>query len=386
MSKLNNILKYGIDNNLANKIISKNLSISSLKNLSQRNLKEDYKFSDVEIRIIQERVNRQPIDDQILIELLENSAYTCNICKGVKSDAYIIHHIIHYNISQDNSYDNLVVLCPNDHELAHREGEYLAKQITEKQLRSAKNKWERYISEIPVRKAAIEGNINDIDYINVNRVLELALQIFKDEIPDTSYTHRLTFNNLILPTGQINPELYERYSLNKNTPLKFFAMYGSTMLIYHYFELLLKCLSTIELCDLDDLLNPTSLKEGIIGKYCYYVGGVYGKQYRGEINKDSEPTILHFKRKKIKVKWLIDPMFITSTTASWRIARRMIFIIYGKVLDVKKIEENQQKIIEITIRPYAYGIPNCYKDRVPIIRRVNESDSDSFEEYFDDKE
>ncbi len=382
MAKIDSLLKYGIDNILATKILNNKLNISSLRTLTQKNLEEDYGFDKHEIKNIKNCVLRKPINESVLIELLENSAYTCNICKGIKSDAYIIHHIKHYNISQDNSYNNLIVLCPNDHELAHREGEALANKISENQLYNAKFNWEKKVQEQIVCKAAIEGDIHDLDYVNVERIVEFCLQTFDGQFPYTKYTDRLLNANMILSTGQINPQLYQQYSLDPNTPLNFWAAYGSKMLTFHYFELLLKCMGKFEIHDLDDLLNAKSIKNGIIGKFCFYVGGVYGRMYKGEINKNSEPTFLHFKRKKIRVKWFVDPMYLTSSTATWRISSRSIFINYGKILDVKPIVENGQKLLQITIRPYAYGIPNHRKNRTPLISYVNQTEDIDY--YFEE--
>lgn len=381
MKSIESFLKYGIDSSLALKIISIGLNISSLRSLNKNNLKNNFEFEDFEIAQIKDALLRKPIEEDVLNKLLENSGFVCNICKGIKSDAYIIHHIEHYNVSQDNSYENLIVLCPNDHELAHREGEALANKITPNQLFKAKYNWEKKIAERIVTKAVLEGDIFDLDYVNVERILELCLQVFNGEIPKTKYTFTLLSSSTILPTGQINPELYEKYSLNKNTPLKFWAMYGSTMLRFHYFELLLKCMSKFDISDLDDLLNAKSIREGIIGKFCYHIGGVYGRQYKGNISAKSKPTILHFKRKKVRVKWFVDPMYLTSSTATWRISSRSIFIIYGKILNVNKIVEKENNILEITIRPYAYGIPNHHKDRTPIIKYIKESEN--YEQFFD---
>lgn len=384
MKSIENLLKYGIDSGLASKIVSKGLNISTLRSLNKSNLKNNFEFEDYEIAQIKDAVIRKPIEEDVLASLLENSAYTCNICKGVKGDAYIVHHIKHYNVSKDNSYENLIILCPNDHELAHREGEALANKISPDQLFRAKSNWEKKIAERIVIKSAVEGDIHDLDYVNVERIIELCLQVFNGEIPETKYANKLLDDKLIFPTGQINPELYEKYSLNKNTPLKFWAMYGSTMLTLHYFELLIKCLNKFDVCDLDELLNAKSIREGIIGKFCFHVGGVYGRQYKGKITAKSKPTILHFKRKNVRVKWFIDPMYLTSTTATWRISSRSIFIIYGKILNVNNIIENNDKILEITIRPYAYGIPNHHKDRTPIIKYIKESDN--CEKFFEEED
>ncbi|SEG31865.1 HNH endonuclease [Halpernia humi] len=364
---MNNLIKYGIDNDLATIAESKNLNISTIKNTSKRNLVDKYNLNDYQATILKRSISRHPIDEDIIQELLERSAFTCCICKGHKSDAYIIHHIEHYNKSQDNSYENLAVLCPNDHELAHREGEALANKITPKNIIRAKTKWEKEVESNSIKRLALDGDVNDLDYINVNRVLELALQI-NSEIPITVYTDRLLDNNLILKTGNINPELYEKYNLNKNTPLKFFAMYGSTMLIQHYYEMLLFTLSKITLYDLDDLLKISEIKKGIVGKYCFYSGGVYGRTYKEKIiDENSTPTLIHIRRKPFFVEWKVDPMYITSSTASWRIGRRPVYLVYGKIIDIQEIEKDGEKTLLIDIRPYAFGIPNKSKQRTPDI-------------------
>lgn len=374
---MNNLIKYGIDIELADIAKSKSLNVSTIRNTSKSNLIDKYKLSSNQAEILKRAVTRQPIDENIIQVLLERSAFTCCICHGNKSDSYIIHHIEHYNISQDNSYENLAVLCPNDHELAHREGEALANKILPIQIQKAKNNWEKRVESNAIMKLALEGNnVNDLDYINVNRVLELALQINK-EIPETIYSERLYSEELILKTGNINPQLYEKYNLNKNTPLKFFAMYGSTMLIQHYYEILLQTFSKVKLYDLDDLLRVSELKKGIIGKYCFYTGGVYGRTYKGKvIDENSEPTIIHFRRKPFFIEWKVDPMYITSSTATWRIGNRPIYLVYGKILDVSEVLENGEKRLLIDVRPYAFGIPNKSKERKPDIhyRDIDYSD------------
>ncbi len=368
---MNNLLKYGIDTNLAATAISKNLNVSTIKNTSQKNLIAKYGLNEIEAEKLKIAVQRKPIDDDVAQLLLERSAFTCCVCQGIKSDAYIIHHIEHYNISQNNEYENLAVLCPNDHELAHREGEALANKITPKNIRTIKNKWEKFVESNALKKAALEGEINDLDYVNINRILELAIQI-NQEIPETKYTSRLKENGLLLSDGTINPKLYQEYNLNPNTPLKFFAAYSSGTLAQHYYEVLLSTLQKVQLHDLDDLLKISELKKGIIGKYCFYNGGVYGRTYKGKtIDQNSEPTLIHIRRKPFFVEWKVDPMYITSTTASWRIAKRPVYLVYGKVLNVtEEIVENQKRLL-IDIRPYAFGNPKNSKDRTPIIHYQN---------------
>lgn len=364
---MNNLLKYGVDTRLAGIAKSKGLNLTTIRSTSIKNLTEKYGLSEIQSKILKRAVKREPIDEDILQLLLERNAFTCCLCNGIKSDAYIIHHIEHYNISQDNSYDNLAVLCPNDHELAHREGEALANKISLSNIKRAKNKWEKLVESNAIKKSALEGEVHDLDYVNVNRILELALQI-NDEIPETRFTERLEQKGLILQDGNINPQLYKEYNLNPNTPLKFWAYYGSATLTQHYYEILLATLKRMNVHDLDNLLKISELKLGIVGKFCFYTGGVYGRTYKGDvIDENSEPTIIHIRKKPYSVEWKVDPMYITSTTASWRIARRTVYLVYGKILDVCEETINDEKRLVIDIRPYAFGMPEKRKDRTPDI-------------------
>ena len=104
-------MKYGIDSNLAEILHSSGLTISTIKNTSVKNLIDRYELSEFQASNVKRAVSRKAVKQEILDQLLQNSAFTCCICQGHKSDAYIIHHIDHYNKSQDNSYDNLAVPC-----------------------------------------------------------------------------------------------------------------------------------------------------------------------------------------------------------------------------------------------------------------------------------
>ena len=113
-------IKYGVPSDWAYQYELIGISASTFKNTSKENLLTKYKISEEQIDFVKNCLTRQPIDNQTIQELLDNNSYICCICKGKKSGAYIIHHIVEYSISQDNSYDNLAVLCQIDHDLAHR--------------------------------------------------------------------------------------------------------------------------------------------------------------------------------------------------------------------------------------------------------------------------
>lgn len=138
-------IQYGVSNEIAAELEKKDLPISTFSKTSIKNLVSKYDIESTIAEFVKDCIKRKPIDEKIIQKLLESSNFTCCICKGKKSDGYIIHHIVHYSKTKDNKYDNLAVLCPNDHDLAHREGIALTNKITEKQIRTAKANWEEEI-------------------------------------------------------------------------------------------------------------------------------------------------------------------------------------------------------------------------------------------------
>lgn len=140
-NKLNNFLKYGIHQDLAIELISKDLNITTIKNTSAKNLVNKYGLDNSLAIEIKNLVKRTPIEDSILNKLLLNNNFTCCCCIGNKGQTIIVHHIIEYSQTQDNSYDNLAVLCPTCHDLVHS-SRALTLSITIDQLREAKNSWE----------------------------------------------------------------------------------------------------------------------------------------------------------------------------------------------------------------------------------------------------
>lgn len=164
MSLKETYIQYGVPSNWAHDYELIGISASIFKATPKKNLIDKYKIPENQIKFVKDCLVRQPIDDSVVQKLLENNGFVCCLCKGKKSDAYIIHHIVEYSITKDNKYSNLAVVCPNDHDLAHRTGVMLTNQITEKQIREAKKSWELQVKK--ENKAAalnkpIRGKIRD---------------------------------------------------------------------------------------------------------------------------------------------------------------------------------------------------------------------------------
>ena len=145
MSIRDTYIQYGVPSNWAHDFELAQISAATFKQTSKNNLINNYKIAEAQIDFVKKCLLRQPIDEDVVQKLLENSRFVCCLCKGQKSDAYIIHHIVEYLKTKDNTYNNLAVLCPNDHDLAHRSGIAITNKITEKQIREAKQNWEKQV-------------------------------------------------------------------------------------------------------------------------------------------------------------------------------------------------------------------------------------------------
>lgn len=159
MSKQNNIyegyIRYGVDSKSAEKYSSLNLPITTFKNTSQKNLIEKYGLSKEEIKRTKNCIKRKPVDEETLVKLLENCNFVCCCCKKIES-GFIIHHIEEYSISQNNDYDNLVVLCPNHHDIAHRNSG-LTYKLPPKVLKETKATWEEEVKKHNQQAATVKN-------------------------------------------------------------------------------------------------------------------------------------------------------------------------------------------------------------------------------------
>ena len=73
------------------------------------------------------------------------SRNTCCICRD-STKSIVVHHIEEWNVSKNNSEENLVVLCVDDHDKAHTKKE-LSKNLTSDLIKSSKIKWEKEVKE-----------------------------------------------------------------------------------------------------------------------------------------------------------------------------------------------------------------------------------------------
>jgi hypothetical protein len=355
-------VRYGISSDLAERAAKSGLTITKARTLSLKDLEEKFSLTSEESKELRDAVQREPVDEETLYRLLERSNYTCNICKGAKGPAFIVHHIRPYSSTQDNDYENLIVLCPNDHDLAHRGG--LTLSISPEGLRRAKAKWEAQVETANAAKAAQAVEINDgaIDYVNVRRIEELCLQLFR-RIPHTYATASLRSKGIIDEHGTFRQEFVRKH-LSGGAYLFDYINSGETL---HYRELMEHIAKKITFDDLSAAVDTG--KKAVVsleGHYAFFIGGVSSKRPKLPISATTPGVIMHYTKRKIRIEWILDPNFLFSMSAICRQGIKNRYIIYCLVRTVDT--ESAPGTVLVLASPLLIAQPTRYTDRTPAIR------------------
>lgn len=156
--KLRNLLNVGIYEKLANKIINYGYSKSSFGSAPKKVLIKF--FTEEEIKIVKEKIKRKPIPDETIDRLIRECDWKCCICQDFKIEQpIIIHHIEKHSKTQDDSYENLIILCLKHHGTAHTKCEIGKDPLMSTTLKIKKEEWieavKKYKSKIITKKTAI---------------------------------------------------------------------------------------------------------------------------------------------------------------------------------------------------------------------------------------
>ncbi|MEZ4848222.1 MAG: tetratricopeptide repeat protein [Bacteroidia bacterium] len=191
-------LAYGIDNEKASGYEKQKLSVSKFRVTSIKDLAQLYGLEKNEIKEVKSFLKRKPIDPDILQELLQNNNFLCCCCSGtslVESRGYIVHHIEEFSKTQDNSYENLAVLCPNHHDEAHKEGISLTRKLTAEQIKKAKESWESQVKKVNQVAADKQSRLEFLRQIPQYRKLEEEIgrleEIISEKRQDVANLQRL---------------------------------------------------------------------------------------------------------------------------------------------------------------------------------------------------
>ncbi len=138
-------LSYGVPQSFAKTLEEKGISKTTFDNTPKKILIEVHELDPIQVNLAKQLIKRKPIDDQVMQQLMENSSFCCCLCKT--PTPFIIHHIIDHAATQDNSYENLAILCLLHHDEAHKQGKNLTRKILPEYIRIAKANWENEVKK-----------------------------------------------------------------------------------------------------------------------------------------------------------------------------------------------------------------------------------------------
>lgn len=134
------LLGLGFDTDLIARIEAHGHTVSALGSLSKRALESNY--SQPDITLIRERIHRTAILDEIIDAVLDASDRVCCFCRdGISNHPFQIHHAVEYSKTQDNSFENLILLCPNHHQT-------IPKIQTPEEQKRARAEWYALVSVV----------------------------------------------------------------------------------------------------------------------------------------------------------------------------------------------------------------------------------------------
>lgn len=143
--KINNLIRAGIPCELAETVVEKGFSLSKVKETPKSELSKY--FNQAEVTILFD-LKRKPISQDIVDKLFTESAARCCLCwQWDEQPPLIIHHIEEHSKTQDDSYENLVLLCLNHHAEVHTIHKLSRHKKPPNFVRSEKDKWIHAVTE-----------------------------------------------------------------------------------------------------------------------------------------------------------------------------------------------------------------------------------------------
>jgi len=155
--KLRNLLAVGLPSALAAKAVSKGFSLTRLKQASKRELQRAFERN--EVRDLKTAVARRAIPGETIERLITECGWKCCLCWRFRDEqCVVIHHIEKHAQTQDDSFDNLVVLCLQHHALAHSTWEICRHPAPPDLIRQRKAEWIAAVREFKAGERGAPGH------------------------------------------------------------------------------------------------------------------------------------------------------------------------------------------------------------------------------------
>ncbi len=140
------LLKYGISEEDTELLVANGYTKTKIESVKIKEL--EILFPSEKAKEIKIKLTRQPIQEEVFMRLIKETELHCPFCWNILEEKpIIIHHIDPYNETQDNSYNNLIVLCLNHHADVHTKREISKNNYPKKKLLYRKEEWIEELKE-----------------------------------------------------------------------------------------------------------------------------------------------------------------------------------------------------------------------------------------------
>jgi hypothetical protein len=183
------LIARGFDSEIATNLDNGGYTLKSLKNMSVDDLRT-LSIPEEQIQVILNE-SRPPIPLGTLIKVLQESCWTCCICRT--GSGVIVHHIDEYSNSRSHAEENLVVLCLTHHGEAHTKRK-MQLNLTPERLKESKKLWIQTVRELNRQKLLGKTpscSYSVWDYFNHRRLIDLSQQLGIDTSKLKNYSSLL---------------------------------------------------------------------------------------------------------------------------------------------------------------------------------------------------
>ena len=167
----NALLGYGLATDLIEKIDANGQTLGLLQELNRKQLLNYYTTDEVDQ--IKERIGRKQIPQEIVTTVTSRAGGACCYCgDGNTSRPFQIHHVDPYSETQDNTEENLLVVCPTHHAAIH------TNRINSTDQKIERRRWQAMVdiaSDFTTKGLSFPfGTIQALDYRSDPKPIELV--------------------------------------------------------------------------------------------------------------------------------------------------------------------------------------------------------------------
>jgi hypothetical protein len=105
------------------------------------------------------------------------------------------------------------------------------------------------------------------------------------------------------------------------------------------------------------------------GRYGFFIGGIDSKRVEMPITASTPPVTLRYKRKGLRIEWILDPMFLMANSSIGRLGQRHRYIVYTRVLSADR--EGGGTVV-VNASPLLLAPPKVFVDKTPGVHYMKE--------------